>query len=731
MWGTSSTAGRRVANNTNWLNNPKTRLYLLGGMLLLWVLAIGLRLFTLQVIQYHDWLQRAQKQQQRTIEIAPARGVIYDRNGQELAMSVQVDSVFAVPADVPDHGTAAALLAGVLGMSARDIQQKLDSGKTFVWMARKVNNSLGPRVRDLGLKGIYFQKEPKRFYPKRELAAQVLGYVGLDDAGLGGIEQTFDETLRGIPGRMQISVDARRKRLGRVERQPEAGQNLVLTIDQNIQYIAERELERAMQDTHAEAGTIIVQNPKTGELLALANRPTFNPNTFTRVPAQQLKDRAISDVYEPGSMFKTVTLSAALQEKVTTPDDTYDVSQGYVVVGGARMRDAHRMGVLTTAQVLAKSSNVGAIKIGMKLGEDRLYKYIRAFGFGQATGIELPGETRGLVKPVKYWSKTSIGAMSMGQEVGITAIQAVSAVSAIANDGVWSAPRVVAGLTAPNGEPQTILFHPAEQRRVLSPLTAVTMKRMMEGVVLFGTGRRAILDGYSSAGKTGTAQKVDPHTGRYGSKYVASFVGFAPVNAPAVTVAVILDSAAGLHQGGQISAPVFQRVTQQVLEYLHVPHDTDLKPETRRQLLAAIKERDLEEGAPDHVGEPLQMAEAAAAAAPAPPKPMLPAGPPALLAAANRQSLLVPAAQAAVPAPAEPLLPPAQPGPRPAAGVVVQMEGVLVPSFAGKSMRAAAEAAQAAGIVLDIHGSGIAREQSPPPGTRIPAGGRVAVRFAR
>ncbi|MFB3815226.1 MAG: penicillin-binding transpeptidase domain-containing protein [Terriglobales bacterium] len=719
-----------MANKAKWYDNPKARLYLLGGLLMLWVFAIGCRLASLQVIHYRDWLQRAQKQQQRTIEITPARGVIYDRNGQELAMSVQVDSIFAVPADVPDHAMAAELLGRVLGMNAAEIQQKLDSGKTFVWIARKVDNPISSRVRDLRLKGIYFQKEPKRFYPKRELAAQVLGYVGLDDEGLGGIELSFDETLRGIPGRMHVSLDARRKRLGRVERQPEPGQNIVLTIDQNIQYIAEREIERAMQETKAEAATIVVQNPRTGEILALANRPTFNPNRFSRVPAEQLKNRAISDVYEPGSMFKTVTVSAALEEKVTKPDDLYDASQGFIVVGGRRMRDAHRMGVLTTAEVVAQSSNVGAIKIGMRLGEERLHSYIRAYGFGQATGIELPGETRGLVKPVKNWSKTSIGAMSMGQEVGVTAIQATSAISTIANDGVWNAPRIVAGVTPPNAGPQTITFRPAEQRRVVSTLTAVQMKQMLERVVLFGTGRRALLDGYTSAGKTGTAQKVDPKTRRYGNKYVASFIGFAPVNRPAVTVAVIIDSAMGLHQGGQISAPVFQRVAQQVLEYLQVPHDTELKPETRRQLLASIRDRDLDEDAPDHVGEPLELAETTAPATDTRPVLASRTTKPALMPAASTQAIFVPAAQAATPTP-EPLMPPAQPGPQPATGVVVNVDGVMVPSFLGKSLRAAIEAAQAAGVVLDVHGSGIAREQAPLPGTRVPPGGRVAVRFAR
>ena len=718
-----------MANNGNWLGNPKTRLAMLAGVLLLWIVVIALRLVSVQVIHYHEWWARGQKQRTRWIDLAAPRGVIYDRNGQELAMSVEADSIFAVPGDVPDHATKAALLAGVLGGSAREVQSKLNSGKTFVWIARKVDAATAARIRELKLQGIYFQQEPQRVYPKRELAAQVIGYSGLDDKGLGGIELTFDDALQGIPGRMQMSLDARRKPLAVVERQPEPGQNIVLSIDQNIQYIAERELDRALQDTHAESATCIVQNPHTGEILALASRPTFNPNTSARVPPQQLKNRAISDVYEPGSMFKTVTLSAALEEKVTRPEEKFDVSQGFIVVGGARMRDAHRMGVLTTAEVLAQSSNVGAIKIGLRLGEDRLYKYIRAYGFGSLTGIELPGESRGLVKPVKNWSKTSLGAMSMGQEVGITAIQATAAVSTIANDGVWNAPRIVAGVAPPNSGPQTITFRPAEPRRVITPLTAAEMKKMMEGVVLFGTGRRAMLDGYTSAGKTGTAQKVDPRTGRYGSKFVASFVGFAPLNQPAITVAVIIDSAAGLHQGGQISAPVFQRVAQQVLEYLQVPHDAEFKNPSRLLQRAAISDRDLEEAPPDHPGEALPETDASSATAVAAlPAQAQAAGAGQPMTEATRQLLPAPLPAAV---PVAPLVSPPQPGPSPASGVVVNVDSTLAPSFLGKSLREAVEEAQQQGIALDAHGWGLAREQAPPPGTPIPRGGRVSVRFAR
>lgn len=716
------------------LKDARQRLYFFGVVLFLWISVVCFRLIQLQVVNYGEWVQRAQRQQQRTIEVSPRRGIIYDRNGHELAMSVMVDSIFAVPGEVPDKATAAQLLANVTGGDAQEIFQRLTTSKNFCWVARKVDAETSERIKALGLKGIYQQKEPKRFYPKRELAAQVLGYVGLDDEGLGGIERQFDDDLRGHSGKMMVTRDARGARLGSTEQRPEPGTNVVLTIDEKIQYIAEREIDRTMEETKAVGATIVVQNPRTGEILALANRPTFNPNTFNTVPdVKALKNHAVSDVFEPGSFFKTVTISGALEEKVTAPEDRYDVSQGFIVVGGARMRDSHRMGVLTTAEVIAQSSNVGAIKIGMKLGEDRLYKYIKAFGFGQSSGIELPGETRGLVKPVKNWSKTSIGAMSMGQEVGITPIQMISAMSAIANDGVYNAPRIVAGITAPNAGPQQIVYKPAEPRRVISTMTAAEMKQMLEGVVLFGTARRAILDGYTSAGKTGTAQKVDSATGRYGNKYVASFTGFAPVNNPAITVSVIIDSAQGLHQGGQVSAPVWARVTQQVLAYMGVPHDIEPKNAQRLLMRAKVQDKDLEEDAPDHVGAALEAQEDAPAA------PVSNTGSkPVILAAATPGPQLMPVAQRqAMPATAPISVPVAATAQQsratagPGGTVVLNVNGVAVPSFVGKSLRSVVEAAQQAGLELDVHGSGTAREQSPGAGARVPPGSKVVVRFAR
>src|ERR1044071_6394407 len=363
------------------------RLYILAGFLLFWFLVICGRLVWLQIINYGDYTQRAAKQQQRSIEVSPVRGNIYDRRGNELAMTVNVDSVFAVPSEVPDIHSAAQVLGRVLKADSSEIESHMRGSRAFAWGARKTDNATSARIRALNLKGIYFQKESKRFYPKGELAAQVLGYVGLDDEGLGGVEREFQQKLTGKPGKMLITMDNRRRWLGRVEKQPDPGENVVLTIDEKIQYIVERELETAIQQTHSESGTIVVENPKTGEILALANRPTFNPNLARDVTPQKLKDHAVSDVYEPGSTFKLVTIAAALEEKLTRPDELFDCQMGSIVVNGRRIHDWKPYGMLTVSDILAHSSDVGAIKIGLRLGNDRFYKYIRGFGFGARTGI--------------------------------------------------------------------------------------------------------------------------------------------------------------------------------------------------------------------------------------------------------------------------------------------------------------------------------------------------------
>src|SRR6202521_669922 len=540
-----------MAINSNLGKN--SRFYLLGAVMLLWCVAICGRLVFLQVFSYGKFVKQAGHQQQRAIPLAAKRGVIYDRAGHELAMSVLVDSAFAVPTEVKDLPTAVSLITRITGDDYSVVLADCRAHKTFCWVARKANDETIQRINSLKLQGIHFQKEPKRFYPARDLAAQVLGSVGMEDSGQSGIEHEFDDELRGRAGKMFISVDARRQWFADVETQPDPGDNLVLTIDKNIQYIAEKELEQAIHDTQAIAGTVIVENPHTGEILALANRPTFNPNLRKQITPGALTNRAVSYVYEPGSTFKLVTISAALEEKLTNPDEVFDCQMGSIVYNGMRIRDSKPHGLLPVWGVLAESSDVGSIKIALRLGEERYYKYIRAFGFGQPTGIELPGETRGMTKPVSRWSKVSIAAISIGQEIGISAIQLSALISTFANDGVWVAPRIVAGTMDPQSSPeksfpQTVAFHSGTSRRVISSYTAAEMRSMMQKVVLEGTRRKAILEGYTSAGKTGTAQKVDPATGAYSkTKYIGSFAGFAPLNNPQIVVAVILDSAVGLH----------------------------------------------------------------------------------------------------------------------------------------------------------------------------------------
>ena len=718
---------------SNQSKDAQKRIYILAAIFVFWAVVVCGRLVQLQIFDYGELEQHAQRQQQRTIEVAARRGLIFDRSGHELAMSIAVDSIFAVPSEIPDPNTAATLLAHILKLDPAELRARFRASRTFCWVARKVDAEASDRVRALNLRGIYFQKESKRFYPKRELAAQVLGYVGMDDEGLSGIEREYDDQLRGQPGRMLISVDARKRWFGRVERQPEAGENVVLTIDQAIQYIAERELEKAIRENAAAAGTVIVENPHTGEILALANRPTFNPNLTGKIRPQELNNRAISDIYEPGSTFKLVTLSAALDQRLTNPNELVDCQMGSIVVAGRRIHDWKRYGVMSVANVLAHSSDVGTIKIGLRLGDERLYHYIRAYGFGSQTGIEMPGETRGMTKPVSRWSKVSIGAISIGQEIGVSPIQLASMVSSIANDGVWTAPRIIAGTMEPRSTPQTVVFHAGAQHRVISPLTAAEMKQMMEGVVLRGTGRKALLEGYTTAGKTGTAQKADPVTHTYShTRYVTSFAGFAPVNNPAAVVVVILDSPITHgHEGGIVAAPLFHTIAQQVLEYLHVPHDVDIPKE--QQLLLASKsatEKDVAEGTPDRLGAPLDVPsdDQAALAQPAP-----------QAAPATRQSESSVAPVSAVraevvsPPPAKAASkPPETPAQLPPAGTVVldvEQGGIVVPSFVGKPLRAAIETAQNSGIELDAIGDGIAHEQSPPAGAHVPAGSRVEVRF--
>ena len=562
------------------LRSSRTRLLIVAALAALWTGAALGRLAYLQLFRYSEYYSRAQHQQRLIVEVGASRAEIFDRNLNPLAMSVPVDSCFAVPSEIADPDMVARLIGKVLEVPPEEIATRLAASHSFAWIARKLPPDKAERIAAMNLRGIYFQREGGRFYPKRELAAHVLGYVDIDEKGLGGIEYSLDDHIRSKPGKMLILADAHRRWYDSSDKAPDAGTSVILTLDEKIQYIAEKELAQAIQDTQAKSGTVIVENPNTGELLAVANWPTFNPNAAKDSDPESRMDRAASALYEPGSVFKIVTLSAAIDQGITNPDEVIDCQNGAIYIAGHRIRDHKAYGMLTVSQILANSSDVGAIKVGLRLGAPKFYDYIRAFGFGQPTGVDLPGESRGMLRRMENWTPVSVGSISMGQEIGVTPLQLITAMSAMANGGLFVRPHVVRALRRGT---QMVEPPQPQPRRVIRETTAATMRRMLEGVVLNGTGKNARLDGYTSAGKTGTAQKFDIATGHYSAhQLIASFVGFAPINNPAVTILVTLDSPVGMHEGGQVAAPAFKRIAQQVLAYMDVPHDIPVPANTLR-----------------------------------------------------------------------------------------------------------------------------------------------------
>jgi len=671
------------------------RLLLVASLILICLVAVVGRLGYLQLICHSGYLARAARQQQRTIDITPKRGSIYDRNMDPLAMSIPVDSVFAVPIEVGDAQLAAQLLSRVLAIPSEVLEAKLESPQSFVWIARKVPPDKKEAVEALNLKGIYFQKENQRIYPKRDLAAHVLGFVDLDEKGLAGIEYELDSQIRGKSEKIVVMADARQRWFDRVEAQRERGADVVLTLDEQIQYIAERELAAALAKTHALAGTVVVMHPNDGEILALANWPKFNPNAATEASAEARMNRAVTALYEPGSTFKLITLAAAFDLRIVRPEELFDCENGAVYLAGHRIRDHKPFGLLTVSNILAQSSDVGAIKIALKLGAPKFYDYIRAFGFGQLTGVDLPGESKGLLRRLENWSAISIGSISMGQEVGVTPIQLISAVSAIANGGVLYRPHVVGGLRRDNRAlPREGLLTPVEPRRVIQPETAATLRRLMEGVILNGTGTLAHLDGWTAAGKTGSAQKIDPSTGRYSrTQLIASFTGFAPINNPAVSILVSFDSPVGQHEGGQVAAPVFKRIAEQVLAYLDVPRDVPVEPQL---IQVAYKDRNASNLAALSDLTPIDFA-------------ALPDLPPAESSGTNARRAMDKA---------------------PAMTVAVD-EGsdIPVPDFSGKTMREVTETCLKLGVDPFLVGSGVAVSQTPAAGMKVRPGAKLTVQF--
>jgi cell division protein FtsI (penicillin-binding protein 3) len=689
-----------------------------------WTGAIFVRLVWLQVIHHDDLLKLAQQQQQKLVEIPALRGTIFDRTGQPLAKTLPAESICVNPMKIPDAGVAADLLSRVLDLDRATLLDRIGAAKLrnsgFLWVKRKVSAEEALRVRSLKLDWVEFRQEMRRFYPHGSLAAHVLGSTGMtssDDVlehGNGGVEMSFDAELSGRPGLARVYNDVRQNAYDSVlARQPEPGVSLTLTIDPNLEYDAERALQTAVEKSGAKSGSLVALNPYTGDILAMANYPTYDPNSppGSREAEDTRSNRAITTPFEPGSVFKVITLSAALETTNLTPESIFNCGNGHITLFGRVIHDAHPYSMLSMADVLAKSSNIGAIQIGLKVGQKNLYDYVRRFGFGRKSGIELPGESAGMLRRLKNWEATSIGSVAMGHEIGTTSVQLALAGAVVANGGMLVKPRLILARQMPGGPEQR--YSPEKPERVVAPQTAITMRQMMEGVVLRGTGRQAILKGYTSGGKTGSAQIYDFKTRTYTHHYNASFLGFAPVANPQIVIAVTLvgTSGGGAGFGGAVAAPVFRQVATSALRMLDVPKDL---PDTKiRAKNNTTDENDV-----------------AIAGLGAPPVELSPgfdiARDASIAGSRSVSSVTLPPAQGGSSAPAnEPAL-----DRRPFLSAQTAI-GPKVPDFRGMTLRSVLEESAATRMPVQVQGEGIARDQDPPPGAVLMPGARVRVQFSR
>lgn len=694
-------------------------------LLLGWAGVIFVRLLWLQVIHHDELARLANSQQQKTREIQAMRGAILDRNGQPLAKSIPAESVCINPMKIPDAAMAAELLARILDLDRAKLQQRIESAKArnsgFMWVKRKILSEEANGLRAMNLAWVEFRPEVRRFYPHHQLAAHVIGTMGMSSSedtvehGTGGIEQSFDDDLAGQPGLAQVFTDVKQNPYDQViARKPETGSDITLTIDSNLQYDAEKALARAMEKTHAERGSIVAMNPYTGEILAMANYPTYDPNlpATPDEPVGARSNLAIATPFEPGSVFKTITLSAALETTHIRPDTMINCGNGTINLFGRVIHDHNRYSALTMAQVLEKSSNIGAIQIGLKVGDQRMYDYVRNFGFGKKTGIELPGESAGLVRRVKDWTPSSIGSVAMGHEVSATSIQLAVAGSVIANGGLRVRPQIVLARQRPGEAPEK--FKAEKPQKVIAPETAITMRQMMEGVVLRGTAKGlANLKGYTSGGKTGSAQIYDLKAHVYTHHYNASFVGFAPVANPQIVIAVTLNGTSGGSSGygGPVAAPVFREIATSALRMLDVPKDL---PDDMYRALNR-----------DAAREPVDRNDLSIALSPPPPgdeKGAVSSVTPPPAASDTSPDTSNEASDAA----RRPFLTAAVTGPG--------FNQIKLPSFVGMTLRSVLEEASARGLQVETLGAaqnGLVRDQYPPPGTILPPGMRVRVQFAR
>jgi len=550
------------------IKKSPNRLRAVISFLLLALLIFSIKLVLIQIFKSEHLRKIAQKQHNLLLELEPERGVIFDRHMRPLSTNLPAQSLYAVPTKIKNKDTLSGRLAEITGQRKDFFLERLSRKKAFIWLARKLTDRQYDEIKKMNIDGLGFKRETKRYYPDAELASQIIGFAGLDNVGLEGIELNYDKYLKGRLGWCMILRDAKQQGIMLEEEfvPPKDGYDIVLTIDETIQFIAERALDESFKKHNANGASIIVMDPKTGEILAMANRPTFDLNNFDNSIAESHRNRSICDFYEPGSVFKIVTASAALEEDKVKETDEFFCENGSYKVGNHILHDYRPHGTLTFKEVIMQSSNIGVTKVAQILGPELVYKYAKLFGFGSLTGIDLPGEVEGQNKPPEKWSKTSIGAVPIGQEVCVTAIQLVTALSAIANDGIQMKPYAIKRIQDKKGE--TIKeFFPQEVRKVISEKTASRMKDILEAVVAAGSGRGANIPGYRVAGKTGTAQKVE--NGVYShSKFRATFMGFVPVEDPKLAIVVTFDEPHPAYLGGTVSAPVFKKVAEDALKYL-------------------------------------------------------------------------------------------------------------------------------------------------------------------
>ena len=674
------------------------RLIWLAGVVLLWGAAIFSKLISLQVLHHRQYADMARARQELTIDIPAPRGSIFDRAGAPLAMSVPTESVHINPLKVPDLRVASEILSLVLRMDRVELYGRMknayDNHRGYLVVKKKIPFEEAQSLRNMRLDWIDIDDESQRHYPNGSLAAHILGGVDFEERGNGGIEKALDAELRGIPGRERLLTDVKRRGIDALlSTEPRPGASLTLTIDERLQFVAERELAAQVAAKNARSGSVVVMDPQNGDILALASFPTYDPN----LPPHEGEDpearanHAISVPFEPGSVFKVITLSAALETTRLTPASMIDCGRGAITLFGRTIHEAHGgYGVIPMADVLKHSSNVGAIRIGMQVGQEHMYEYVRRFGFGQKTGVSLPGESRGRLRPLKIWGKTSLASIAMGQEVSVTTMQLAQAACVVANGGLLVRPRLV----LKRGNEKVPAAAPV---RVVNPETAITMRQMMEGVVLpGGTGwPEARLEGYSVGGKTGSAQIFDFATKHYTHSYNGSFMGFAPMNNPAIVVVVTLNGTHGTGGfGGRAAAPVFHAVAQEALRVLDVPKDLpDAPPTTVAANPPAAADDDVaiaDFGDGPNVLEDAEEEEQGVGG-----------GGSGVGSGSARQSASALRAD------------------------------LLVPDFRGKSMRAVLAEAAARGLTVLPDGSGVARVQYPPAGSTYHQGERIRVRFAR